>query len=1291
MKRDQSQLPMARKKGLNMLLIEGSGFQCNICRLPGRGPLRLLLNALRFSGRMITDRSLNASTSIRNFVANAIAKSFLPGVLKLCLILLLSIPVNALPAQSTLPYHRIWLLANTADIKKDTTFFKDFRMALQASEEPVEVLINGDLIRKCTGEDEVPKLPVDQLLKSVAGLAHVSMTILPGDRDWNNSRKGGLDCVKGLEDLVKSYELENVKWPIENGCPGPEKIDISPDILLVTINTQWWNHPHRKPIPADAACDVVATYDIMEELEDAISENQDRNVLIAGHFPPFSLGRYGGRFPLLDHFLPPFIGSINVAFRQHVGTARDITNPKFRDMAARLRTLGKEYDGMVFIGGQERNQQIIFYEGNYLINSGAPEKTAYVAKSKRLALLAKSKAGFMEMVYYRNGAVQYQFRQRSDDGFQIADQDILFQSPCQDELVVGLPVNKAKAPCWTEHQEADAPLTEAELQNKTVVPGSQYKASKFKQVFFGKHYRETWTTPIEVPTLNLDTAFGGLTIQEKGGGRQTKSLKLESPEGKQLVFRSVDKDPTGALNYPLRNTIIAAVTRDQTSTEHPYGAIVVAPMLEELGILHATPKLYVMPDVERLGPFRPEFGGMLGMLEERPSGVDKDELPFAQADEIYKSFKLFEELYEQKDVWLDDQEFARARLFDILVGDWSKHEDNWKWAGFQKGKDLMVRPIPRDRDHVFSKIDGFFPWLADREWAIPNLETFDYKVKSIRSLTFQARHMDRLLANELSREDWLEAARFIQSRLTDSIIDQSVGQMPLEAYVISGNEIAEKLKTRIKDLDRYAMRFYELLCKEVEIIGTNKEERFEVLRNEDGTTEVKIFEDRDDPETPYYYRKFYPNETKEIRLFGLHDRDDFVVEGNAQKAIKLLIIGGPGEDNILDRSNVRKGGRRTIVYEKSDDATIELGEEGRRIDTWNEALYHYDRTAFAYNDYLPLAYITFNTFNGITLKGGVTFTRHNYHKQDYSAKHDLGIEGSTIGNFGFEYEGKYRHVLHKWDLVTQALIARPANFNFFFGEGNGTTINEDLFDQDYYLIRQNAIHGKIGLSRDFWVHSSASVIAGYENNDVPTKANTILQPDTSLFGVEQLDIFNLVAQVEVDLRDHQVFPTKGLRFSASHEMGTTSGNDFGITDAFLEYYLSPAYYPLTLGLKVGYSTTFGQVPFFKKPQLGQNNGLRGFQRNRFTGDSRLYFNSELGVPVATINTPVLPFRLGLRAFYDVGRVYQKDNEQESKEWHRAYGGGFYLIPLTRSYTLGVLVGASEEESAVVSFQLGTNF
>lgn len=1183
------------------------------------------------------------------------------------------------------PTQHIWLLGNTADIPPGSPYWGQLRQELERAAEPVYLLIAGDIVPDCDGKHP-PEALVKALLDLARGLEGIQVGLLPGDRDWADSGPDGWDCVREMEEYVLKNAPPNVDWLIDDGCPGPDMVEIGDNILLLALNTQWWNHPFRKPIPADAVCDEIVEAAIHEEIEDAIKENQERNLLITGHFPPYSLGKYGGFFPLSTHLLPPVAGGIYAVFHENVGSVRDISNERFEKLAGYLLGLAREYENIVFLSGHEANQQVLSYYGNYLINSGAPVAASYAARN-RLARLAEARPGLIQLHYEANGAVNYTFLYYAGGGFAAEKEGPLYQSPCGPGNP-DIPVNHVKAPCLAPSGPEDASAPAEQPDSARIAAGPQYAAGGLHRFFFGPHYRTSWAAPVMAPVLRLDTAYGGLEVLERGGGRQTISLKMQTEDGRQYVFRSVDKDPVSALSYTLRHTIAAAVTRDQTSSQQPYGALAVAPMLDELGILHASPRLYIMPDDPRLGQFRTTFANMLGMVEERPTNGGKGPLPFGNADEIFKSYDLFHEMYDHPDVRLDTREFARARMFDILIGDWSKHEDNWKWAAFEQEDSTLVRPIPRDRDHAFSNLDGLLPWLAERQWAVPNLEHFDYRIKSVRSLTYQARHMDRFLGIRLTREDWRQAAREVQEALPPEVIERAVRQMPRENFDLSGKEITAKLARRRQDLEKYADRFYGLLARYVDVPGTNKEEYFHILRQPDGSTLVEIRRQKDSSLT--YRRLFLPEETREIRLYGLHGDDRFLVEGQAESAIKLRLVGGAGEDEITDNSLVKKGGKRTLVYEKNKDAILNLGAEGKAVNSWNEELYYYDRTAFAYNTYFPMALISFNTFNGLMLNGGISFTRRNFNKRDYSAKHKFGFQVGTLNNFALSYDGQAHHVLHKWDLLLHATWAQPDNFNYFFGIGNGIDYDEDLFNDDYYLVRLNRLEGRIGLQRQFWKRSLARLTVGYSQNNVPVKDNTILAENSSIFGVGRLGIANAEATLEIDLRDHKVFPTRGYRLRAAQEAGLIDGDqNYGVTDLFIEYFLSPRPYPLVLGLKAGYGASFGDVPFYKLPQLGQNQGLRGFQRNRFAGDSRVYFNSELRIPVGKLETVVVPLDIGLIGFFDMGKIIQEGQTEE--DWQTSYGGGFYLIPLSRSYTLSVLVGASREETAVVSLALGTNF
>jgi hypothetical protein len=138
----------------------------------------------------------------------------------------------------------------------------------------------------------------------------------------------------------------------------------------------------------------------------------------------------------------------------------------------------------------------------------------------------------------------------------------------------------------------------------TVMLGARYRAGWLYKLFLGAHWREAWTTPIEVPVLDLEAFDGGLRPDRLGGGSETKNLHFKSANGRTWASRSVDKDPTRALDPDTRNSWLGELAQDQTSTAHPCGALMLPPLLDAAGILHATPQLATLPDDPRLGEFR---------------------------------------------------------------------------------------------------------------------------------------------------------------------------------------------------------------------------------------------------------------------------------------------------------------------------------------------------------------------------------------------------------------------------------------------------------------------------------------------------------------------------------------------------------------------------------------------------------------------------------------------------------------------------------------------------------------
>ncbi|MDH3652267.1 MAG: hypothetical protein OEQ53_21440, partial [Saprospiraceae bacterium] len=724
------------------------------------------------------------------------------------------------------------------------------------------------------------------------------------------------------------------------------------------------------------------------------------------------------------------------------------------------------------------------------------------------------------------------------------DSIILFQAPCLSPEV-GIPVNHRLVPCVGENTPSFLEAI-SHPDHISITANPNYIASNWQRRMLGQHYRSSWTTPVIAPVLDLDHFAGGLQPFEIGGGRQTKSLKFAANDGLEYVFRSVDKDPTRALSTDLRSTLIAIAVRDQTTTQQPYGALVAASLLDHVDLLHANPRLFAMPNVETLGPFRSQFGGMLGMLEDRPVDPKPGGISFANANDIKRSVNLFKVMYRDSRNKIDTEEFLRARVFDILVGDWGKHEDNWKWAGYKQEGGFLYRPIPRDRDHVFSLWDGFLPWVVDREWAKPSGEHFDYKIKGLRSLMWQARHLDRFLASQATRRDWTEAATFIQERITDDDIQDAVKKMPDEIYAADGLSIESKLKTRLKDLHTYADRYYRMLAKEVGIVGSHRGEKFLVERKEDGSVRVQVFNKKKDGIAGrlIYDRTFFPVETKEIHLFGLKGEDDFLIHGKSNKSILLRIIPGPDVDNIQDSSRVKGLRRKTLLYREVGGDLVDDQGEVRYIRTSNEDAYRYNRTAFVYKKYFPLIYFLFSTDNGLSLNGGVTFTNQKYGKPDFSSKHSLGARLSTIGNLRFKYDGSWRHVLGTLDLIAGTTIERKRRYRYFFGLGNDSSFDRDLLRSDYYTMQYTTSQAYIGLQQSFWKHSYINVRVDLEANSAETLDGNILDDlRNEVLGEEAIQTASLVLELDLDFRDREDLPTRGARFHTQHQISKAAGEE----------------------------------------------------------------------------------------------------------------------------------------------------
>jgi hypothetical protein len=847
----------------------------------------------------------------------------------------------------------------------------------------------------------------------------------------------------------------------------------------------------------------------------------------------------------------------------------------------------------------------------------------------------------------------------------------------------------------------------------TIIPGEHYAASGFYEFLFGEHWREVWTTPIKVEILDPNEFAGGLTPIRRGGGMQTKSLQFKGEDGKIWKFRSVDKDPSKVLSEDLRESIAEDIIKDQISTANPFAALVVAPLLNAVGVFQAEPILFFLSDDERLGEYRGEFGNILGFIEEHPSEGEDEKSAFNNALDVKGTYKLFDHLAKKRNQKIDSEEFLKSRLLDLIIGDWDRHMDQWRWAKFEEAVDevnLKVwKPIPRDRDQAFSKYDGIFPTVAS--YIIPQLNHFGEDYPQIEDLTWNGRFLDRRVLTELSKTKWDSIAAFVQAAITDEIIDSAVKMLPPEVYEICADEIASKLKSRRENLQWASDEFYGLVNKYADVFCSDEDDYVEVNRLDDKSTIVTIY--RRDKSTgngkgnPLFYKVFDNEITKDLRIH-LNDGDDKAyVYGECSEAPVVRVIGGKGRDEFINESVVygyflsitpfTAAQGKTYFYDSGKNTDVVLGQ-GAAFDNsfWPEPVDDFEKYEPQQLDrghnWLPVPIVGLDTDYGLTIGGGIQLNQYSFRTIPKNYMQQVTLSYATrFGNFTAAYEADFYSVLSGGRLnlllqVTEQFVAR------YFGYGNETTFDIDLENNDYYKVNQELLT----LFPTMFYNLSENLTGSFGISFIQSK--TSLQNDTLLsgfryedYGLGKISPLGFHLGLAIDGRNSVDYPTEGYFMKFTGRLFPEIFSDpegFYYAGFDLRSYFTPKFSSFaTLALRAGGSKVFGKYPFYAGATVGGENSLRGYNDKRFSGDAALFGQAELRLFVTQINI-ILKSRLGVNLFAETGRVFiENDN---SDKWHPSYGVGLWVSYLN-SMIIGSTYVAFSPERTTFYLGLGMGF
>ena len=680
------------------------------------------------------------------------------------------------------------------------------------------------------------------------------------------------------------------------------------------------------------------------------------------------------------------------------------------------------------------------------------------------------------------------------------------------------------------------------------------------------------------------------------------------------------------------------------------------------------------------------------MLEERPDEDFLDVESFGYPDSIDSTSDLYENLRDDEEYQVDEDAYLRARIFDMLIGDWDRHADQWRWARFDEDGKKIYKPIPRDRDQVFSKFDGALLGLL--KTLIPaskQFQNYDGDLENVKWINEAGIKMDRSLTKNSQKENWLAQARFIQENLSDAQIDKAFTTLPKEVQNLGVQEIKESLKERRSNIVDIAGEYYDYLSSLVILTGTDKDDHFEITRNDD-ETRVQISRIKDDKiQEPFVDRTIYSSETNDIWIYGLDDDDSFRVTGEGKRPIRMKIVGGQNND-VYEI----KDGRRLKVFEhKTLPNTIKErgGASIKRSNIYSFNTYDPLKKISSANALLPA--IGFNPDDGFLIGVKNVFTTSGFKNDPFSSKHTInaGFYFATSG-LDVRYEGAFANSFGQWDFIVGGRFTNESFASNFFGFGNETENNDDDLGLDFNRVRNGNIAAHIGAESDNTFGSKLRLTASFERIEIEESEGrfiddpTLFQPQTDGFFGGQ-SFVGVEAKYTYVSADNNANPTRGMDFAA------ILGAKRNISDGSRMYaYFNPKlgfYNALSRDRKLVLKTLVqsqirigDDYEFYQAASLGANTGLRGYRFNRFNGESSLAFTGDLRYSFNRFSTGLIPIQLGVFGGGDVGRVWI-DNE-DSDIWHNNVGGGFWINMVdTVSGQIGAFAG---EDGVRIDFRFG---
>lgn len=1086
---------------------------------------------------------------------------------------------------------------------------------------------------------------------------------IPGNHDWDASGLDGLEKIKALSKYINLQNDPKLQVTPAFGCPDPHEISFSDNLTIIAFDSEWWLFPFEK-INNEADCLCKTKSDVIAALNELVYKNRNKVILLASHHPFKSYGHHGSYFNFKDHLFPltevndhlwiplPVIGSLYPFLRSTFPSPEDAHHPLFRDMTKKVNAGFKIAPNTIFVGGHDHTLQLIKRDSIPMqIIAGSGSKHDFVRKKKPL-LFGQGTEGFVVADLLQNNDLQLIFFEVSDEGAK----------------EVYRYTKKYELPKAVEQK-----IQPVQGDSVTLAVHPSYDSKgKLHRVVFGENYRKEYATPVTLPVIRISTWKGGLKPEKLGGGKQTSSLRLKDKTGKEWVLRTLEKNTDKIIPDEFQNSFVQDILNDAMSSEHPFAPLIVPVLAQAAQVYHANPVIGLVAPEKELGHYLKLFGNQICLLEQREPLGDTDNTP-----------KMLKKLYDDNDNNYDADAFLRARLLDLLISDWDRHPDQWRWRDTVKGSQKKYLSIPRDRDQALYKNEGIFPAMVARPWARPLLQGFEARIPHVNYSMKNSNFMNQQLANQFSHDEWMAITDSFVKSMTDSVIDAAVKRLPEKIWELRHEELSSTLRKRRDNIPNAMEDYYKFSNRVVDIKATNKNEFVEIrdtLNNDLKVTVYKLAKGK--RQEKLMSNVYEASVTKAINVY-LSKGDDELVLNNNSSPIRLRVVGGKGKKKY----EVQKSKKKVDVYERPGaEYAGQTNKLKKHIkdDSVTTGFTQYN----LYNYAKPLITAKINLDDGFVLGVGLKYFQHGFRKAPYQSMHKLMFNKSfNTGAFRIVYGGTWYDAIGRTDILLDAAIKAPNTQNFF-GRGNET---EAIQDTDhwarYYRVRFNLYELNPALR---WKnYKGMELRAGpslqYYTYDHAENEGRFIE-DTQYIGSYDsatIDQSKLHAGAAItfinDRRNSTIFPAWGtyvnVKVAGYEGLNRYSESYIQITPEVVLYKSITSNTAIVLADRIGGGFTLGKTAFYQSVFLGSHENFNGFRQYRFAGQHGLYNNLELRIRLATLTGYYFPGEFGVTPFYDVGRVWEKG--ENSNTWHHSTGAGLYFAP-ARLIVFQVVAGYSQD-------------